>query len=138
MTLSEHQLADIFTKPLARDRFFFIWSEWGILDGSSIEWLFCLMYITCCILLSILLDYSWCVLVCWFVCLFIFFFRKSHAFLGYFVISLCFNWLLFVLINYYELPCDQFFKTFCFNQLRHYLIDYHWLVCVISFENLLS
>ena len=34
---SEHQLADIFTKPLARDRFFFITNELGILDGSSIE-----------------------------------------------------------------------------------------------------
>jgi len=34
---SEHQLADIFTKPLARDRFFFIRNELDILDGSSIE-----------------------------------------------------------------------------------------------------
>ena len=34
---SEHQLADIFTKPLARDRFFYIRNELGILDGSSIE-----------------------------------------------------------------------------------------------------
>ena len=34
---SEHQLVDIFTKPLARDRFFFIRNELGILDGSSIE-----------------------------------------------------------------------------------------------------
>ena len=34
---SEHQLADIFTKPLARDRFFFIRNELGILDASSIE-----------------------------------------------------------------------------------------------------
>jgi len=34
---SEHQLADIFAKPLARDRFFFIRNELGILDGSSIE-----------------------------------------------------------------------------------------------------
>ena len=36
-TDSGHQLADIFTKPLARDRFFFIRNELGILDGSSIE-----------------------------------------------------------------------------------------------------
>ena len=34
---SEHQLANIFTKPLARDRFFFIRNDLGILDGSSIE-----------------------------------------------------------------------------------------------------
>ena len=34
---SEHQLADIFTKPLARDRFFFIRNELGILDGFSNE-----------------------------------------------------------------------------------------------------
>ena len=34
---NEHQLADIFTKPLARDRLFFIRNELGILDGSSIE-----------------------------------------------------------------------------------------------------
>jgi len=34
---SGHQLADIFTKPLARDRFFFIRNELGILGGSSIE-----------------------------------------------------------------------------------------------------
>ena len=33
----EHQLADIFTKPLARDRFFFIRNELGILDASSID-----------------------------------------------------------------------------------------------------
>ena len=33
---SEHQLADIFTKPLARDRFFSIRNELGILDASSI------------------------------------------------------------------------------------------------------
>ena len=37
---SEHQLTDIFTKPLARDRFFFISNELGILDGPSIEWCF--------------------------------------------------------------------------------------------------
>jgi len=34
---SEHQLANIFTKPLARDRFFFIRNELGILDRSSFE-----------------------------------------------------------------------------------------------------
>jgi len=34
---SEHQLADIFTKSLARDRLFFIRNELGILDASSIE-----------------------------------------------------------------------------------------------------
>ena len=34
---SEHQLADVFTKSLAGDRFFFIRNELGILDGSSIE-----------------------------------------------------------------------------------------------------
>ena len=34
---SEHQLVDIFTKPLARDRFFFIRNELGLLDGPSIE-----------------------------------------------------------------------------------------------------
>jgi len=34
---SEHQLADIFTKPLARNRFFFIRNELGILDGYGIE-----------------------------------------------------------------------------------------------------
>jgi len=34
---SEHQLEDIFTKPLARDRFFYIRNELGILDTSSIE-----------------------------------------------------------------------------------------------------
>jgi len=34
---SEHQLANIFTKPLARDKFFFIRNELDILDGSSIE-----------------------------------------------------------------------------------------------------
>ena len=34
---NEHQLDDIFTKPLARDRLFFIRNELGILDGSSIE-----------------------------------------------------------------------------------------------------
>jgi len=34
---SEHQLANIFTKPLAKDRFFFIRNELGILDGSNIE-----------------------------------------------------------------------------------------------------
>ena len=34
---SEHQLVDIFTKPLARDRFFFIRNELGILDGSSVK-----------------------------------------------------------------------------------------------------
>ena len=34
---SEYQLVDIFTKPLARDRFFFIRNELGILDGSIIE-----------------------------------------------------------------------------------------------------
>ena len=34
---SEHQLANIFTKPLVRDRFFFIKNEPGILHGSSIE-----------------------------------------------------------------------------------------------------
>ena len=34
---SEHQLANIFTKPLARDRLFFIRNELVILDGSSIE-----------------------------------------------------------------------------------------------------
>jgi len=34
---SEHQLADIFIKPLAGDRFFFIRNELGIIDGSSIE-----------------------------------------------------------------------------------------------------
>ena len=34
---NENQLADIFTKPVARDRFFFIRNELGILDGSSIE-----------------------------------------------------------------------------------------------------
>jgi len=34
---SEHQLADIFIKPLSGDRFFFIRNELGILDGSSIE-----------------------------------------------------------------------------------------------------
>jgi len=34
---SEHQLVDIFTKPLARDRFFFIRNELAILDGCSIE-----------------------------------------------------------------------------------------------------
>ena len=33
---SEHHLADIFTKPLARDKFFFIRNELGILDGSSV------------------------------------------------------------------------------------------------------
>jgi len=33
----EHQLAKIFTKPLARDRFFYIRNELGILDESSIE-----------------------------------------------------------------------------------------------------
>jgi len=32
---SKHQLADIFTKPLTRDRFFFIRNELDILDGSS-------------------------------------------------------------------------------------------------------
>ena len=34
---SENQLVDIFTKPLARDRFFFIRNELGILHGSSIK-----------------------------------------------------------------------------------------------------
>jgi len=34
---SEHQLANMFTKPLARDRFFFIGNELGILDGSTIQ-----------------------------------------------------------------------------------------------------
>jgi len=34
---SEHQLADMFTKPLARDWFFFIRNELGVLDGSCIE-----------------------------------------------------------------------------------------------------
>jgi len=34
---SKHQIVDIFTKPLARDRFFFIRNELGILDASSIE-----------------------------------------------------------------------------------------------------
>ena len=34
---SEHQLADIFIKPLARDRFFFIRNELGIVDRCSIE-----------------------------------------------------------------------------------------------------
>ena len=34
---SKHKLADIFTKPLARDKLFFIWNELGILDASSIE-----------------------------------------------------------------------------------------------------
>jgi len=34
---SEHQLVDIFSKSLARDRFFFIRNELGILDASSIE-----------------------------------------------------------------------------------------------------
>ena len=34
---SELQLVDICIKPLARDRFFFIRNELGILDGSSIE-----------------------------------------------------------------------------------------------------
>ena len=34
---SKHQLANIFTKSLARDKFFFIGNELGILDGSSIE-----------------------------------------------------------------------------------------------------
>ena len=34
---SEHQIVDIFTKPLARDRFFSIRNDLGILDGSSIE-----------------------------------------------------------------------------------------------------
>ena len=34
---NEHQLAEIFTKPLARDRFFFIRNELGILDRSSFE-----------------------------------------------------------------------------------------------------
>ena len=33
---SEHQLAEIFNKPLVKDRFF-IRNELGILDGSSIE-----------------------------------------------------------------------------------------------------
>jgi len=35
---SEHQLTDVFTKPLARDRFFFVRNELDILDASSIEW----------------------------------------------------------------------------------------------------
>ena len=34
---SKHQLADIFTKPLSRDRLFYIRNELGILDTSSIE-----------------------------------------------------------------------------------------------------
>ena len=34
---NKHQLVDIFTKILARDRFFFIRNELGFLDGSSIE-----------------------------------------------------------------------------------------------------
>ena len=34
---SEHQLADIFTKPLAKDRFFFIRKRLGILDAFYIE-----------------------------------------------------------------------------------------------------
>ena len=34
---SEHKLADIFTKPLARDMFLFIRNELGISDGSSIK-----------------------------------------------------------------------------------------------------
>ena len=34
---SEHQLAGIFPKSLARDRFFFIRNELGILHRSSIE-----------------------------------------------------------------------------------------------------
>ena len=34
---SEHQLVNIFTKPLARDRFFFIRNKLGILDEFSIE-----------------------------------------------------------------------------------------------------
>ena len=34
---SEHQLVDTFTKLLARDRFFFIRNELGILEASSIE-----------------------------------------------------------------------------------------------------
>ena len=33
---SEHQLVDIFTKPLARDMFFHIRNELGILDASNI------------------------------------------------------------------------------------------------------
>ena len=33
---SEHQLAYIFTKSLAKDRFFFSSNEQGILDASSI------------------------------------------------------------------------------------------------------
>ena len=33
---SEHPLVDVFTKPLARDRFFSIRNELGILDESSI------------------------------------------------------------------------------------------------------
>lgn len=34
---TEHQLADIFTKPLARDRFFFLRKELGIIDESSVD-----------------------------------------------------------------------------------------------------
>ena len=34
---SEHQLVDILTKPLARDRFFSIRNKQGILHGSSID-----------------------------------------------------------------------------------------------------
>ena len=54
---SEHPLADIFTKPLARDRLFFIRNELGILHESSIEWCYDLVHATCYIY-SLCLSFS--------------------------------------------------------------------------------
>jgi len=42
---SEHQLPNIFTKPLLRDGFFFIRNELGILNRSSVELCYALVHV---------------------------------------------------------------------------------------------
>ena len=90
---SEHQLADIFTKPLARDRFFFIRNELDILDGSSIEWGLSLVHATCYICSMCLLILFKCLsmLICWCV---IDFSLGIHVLLCHFIFFHCFNRLL--------------------------------------------
>ena len=135
---SEHQLADVFTKSLAGDRFFFIRNELGILDGSSIEWWLSLVHAACYIRSLCLLIFFKCLsmLICWCVVDFL-----SEKYLFYFDYFMFFTILIdyfFVLINYNVFLCViSFFETFCFDRLPYDLFNYHLCIYGVLVQNCL-
>jgi len=128
---NEHQLAEIFTKLLARDRFFFIRNELGILDGFSIEWYYVLVHVACYIC-PLCLLFMFNILAFWYVVEYL---LKKYVLLYHFVffivlIDYMFGLKLFlalcsvviyyclVLINYMLWFMAYFGFVLCFNRLQ--------------------